>query len=212
MITLFIDSSRNNLFLALVKDNFVLSKKSVESHSKHSNFLMASIEEILKENKLVINNVNNIVVLNGPGSFTGIRVGVTVAKVLAWALNIKLYMLTTLEALKLHVSDDVVISVIKERNDYCYSGIFSKEETQLGYYKTNDLVFNFDKKNISIVSFENDTCALELKQKIEINNDVTFNQITSYDYLKIVNYAISKEAIDPHVALPVYIKKIDVEK
>ena len=119
MISLFIDSSRRELSVALINNDKLISSVNVESYSKHSNFLMNTIKSILKDNTISINDVDNFVVLNGPGSFTGVRVGITISKTLAWVLSKKIYTLSTLEAQKLSVKDDVVISVIKDKNDYC---------------------------------------------------------------------------------------------
>ena len=91
MKTLFIDSSRKSLSIALANENKLLFVSNVNSYSKHSNYLMSEIQNIISNSNLTINDIDNIVVLNGPGSFTGIRVGVTIAKTLAWALNKKLY-------------------------------------------------------------------------------------------------------------------------
>ena len=156
--------------------------------------------------------VDNFVVLNGPGSFTGIRVGVTIAKTICWALSKKLYQLNNLEALKVGVQDEVVICVIPDKVSDSYVGIYTKDNKFEDYTSITSEFLKFDNKSITIVSLEENDFANTLKNKLENNNDVKIRFINQYDYLKVVNYALSKESINPHLAEPVYLKKIDAEK
>lgn len=212
MITLFIDSSRKSLSVALVNCDKLLFVSNVDSHSKHSNFLMNEIKNILNKCNISIYNVDNFVVLNGPGSFTGIRVGVTIAKTICWALSKKLYQLNNLEALKVGVQDEVVICVIPDKVSDSYVGIYTKDNKFEDYTSITSEFLKFDNKSITIVSLEENDFANTLKNKLENNNDVKIRFINQYDYLKVVNYALSKESINPHLAEPVYLKKIDAEK
>ena len=117
MKTLFVDSSRKSLSVALALNDELLLVSNVDSYSKHSNYLMNEIKRILEKFNLKPNDIDNYVVLNGPGSFTGVRVGVTVCKTLAWTLSKKIYKLNNLEALKVGIEDDVVISVIPDKKN-----------------------------------------------------------------------------------------------
>ena len=123
MRTLFIDSSRKSLSIAIATEDKLLFVSNVESHSKHSNFLMNEIKNILEKSNLTIYDIDNFVVLNGPGSFTGIRVGVSIAKTLSWVLSKKLYVLNNLESLKVGVDNELVISVIPDKDTYSYVGL-----------------------------------------------------------------------------------------
>lgn len=89
MKNLFIDSSRKSLSVALSSSDKIIEISNVNSYSKHSNFLMNEIKRILDKFNLVPNDIDNFIVLNGPGSFTGVRVGVTIAKTIAWTLQKK---------------------------------------------------------------------------------------------------------------------------
>ena len=84
MISMFIDTSLPDVSIALVKDGNVLSKVEKQTSGKHSEYVLKFIEDILNENKLSTKDVDEIIVVNGPGSFTGIRIGVTIAKVFAY--------------------------------------------------------------------------------------------------------------------------------
>lgn len=211
MKTLFVDSSRKKLSIALADNNELLLVSNVESYNKHSNYLTNEIEKTLNKFNLELNDIDNYIVLNGPGSFTGIRVGVTVCKTLAWTLSKKLYLLNNLEALKVGIKDDVIISVIPDKSDASYVGIY-KNDTIVEDYIKLDYDFNLIGKNITIVSLENSEYLKSLSEKLSLSNNVKIKIINDYNYLGVINYALSKESINPHIAEPIYLKKIDVEK
>lgn len=212
MKTLFIDSSRKSLSIALANENKLLFVSNVNSYSKHSNYLMSEIQNIISNNDLTVNDIDNIVVLNGPGSFTGIRVGVTIAKTLAWALNKKLYQLNNLIALKTGNYNDVVISVIPDKSSHSYVGIYENSKKVEEYLSIDSDLLNMVKKNITIVCMEQNDFITELKTKLEEKNNVKFCLLEDYNYLEIINLALQEESINPHLAEPIYLKKIDIEK
>ncbi len=210
MKTLFIDSSRRSLSVALVSNDTLLFVSNVDSYSKHSNFLMNEIVNILNKTGNKIYDIDNILVLNGPGSFTGVRVGVTISKTIAWTLSKKLYELTTLKALSLHDDNHVVISVIYDKDTTSYVGIYDEEDVE--DYIDLDNIKQFNGKNITIVSFDDNNFVKLLNNALSKNNNVKIKIIDDYDYIKVVNYALSTKSINPHAAEPVYMKKIDAEK
>lgn len=212
MKTLFIDSSRKSLSVALAEEDKLLFVSNVNSYSKHSNFLMNEIKSILSKSNLKIYDIDNIVVLNGPGSFTGIRVGVTIAKTICWTLSKKLYQLNNLEALKVGINNDMVISVIPDKSSNSYVGIYNLNDSVEDYLWVDDELFNIENKNITIVSMEENDFVNSLKEKLSFNNNVNVNIIKDYDYLKVINYAFLKGNINPHLGEPIYLKKIDAEK
>lgn len=212
MRTLFIDSSRKSLTIALAAEDKLLFISNIDSQSKHSNFLVSEIELILNKANLNVNDIDNIVVLNGPGSFTGIRVGVTIGKTLAWTLNKRLYLVNNLEALKLCIpKNENIISVIYDKLKGSYVGIYNKEIFE-NYISLDDEKLIFNNENINIVSMDENEFVNELYNKLSINNNVNKFITQEYDYLKIINHALSNENINPHLAEPVYLKKIDAEK
>ena len=212
MITLFIDSSRKSLSVALAHSNELLFVSNVNSYSKHSNYLIKEINNILNNVKLTIGDVDNVVVLNGPGSFTGVRVGVTIAKTLAWVLSKKLYQLTALEALGVGLKDEVIITVIPDKKDTSYVGIYEGDLKLEDYLLIDDEKFNFRDKHITISCMYENDFVMNLKEKLRLRNVVSLKILNDYDYLKVINYALTKESINPHAAAPVYLKKIDAEK
>ena len=96
MISLFIDTSLSDVSIALLKDEKLLSLINNNIPGEHSVYVTKYIEDILKENNILPNQIKEIIVINGPGSFTGVRIGVTIAKIFAYLLNIRIVSITSL--------------------------------------------------------------------------------------------------------------------
>ena len=84
MNTLYIDTHSNKIIINLFRDKKVFIKKEIETNNNHSITIMPILVEALNEAKIDVNDLNEIIVVNGPGSFTGVRLGVTIAKTLAY--------------------------------------------------------------------------------------------------------------------------------
>ena len=98
MTTLLIDTSNQPLAVAITNENQILLNHQSNIKKNHSLQLMPVIENLLKEANIVTKDLTEIVVANGPGSYTGLRIGTT-AKTLAYALNIPVYEVSSLKAL-----------------------------------------------------------------------------------------------------------------
>ena len=99
MISLFLDTSSKKLEVILVKDNEVLSKKELESINDHASHLVPFIDEVLKENSMTTKDINKVFVVNGPGSFTGIRIGLSTLKAFSFVDNKKIFSLSSSDLL-----------------------------------------------------------------------------------------------------------------
>ena len=99
MLVLSIDTSSDICSLSLYKNNDFLYYKESNTELKHSVTLFSMITEMLKQTKIKINELDYIAVSNGPGSFTGLRIGVATALGLAYKDNIKIKYINTLKSL-----------------------------------------------------------------------------------------------------------------
>ena len=127
MISLFLDTSSKKLVVILVKDNNVLSKKELESINDHASHLVPFIDEILKENNMTTKDIDKIFVVNGPGSFTGTRIGVTVGKTLAYSNNINVIPVSSLKQYIFSKEGyDYYVSIINDKNNRLYYGILKQ--------------------------------------------------------------------------------------
>lgn len=200
MITLFIDTSTEYLTVALIKDDEIV-KESTVSSSEHSKYAMSEIEKLFAGTKINKRSVNKIMVVVGPGSFTGIRIGVTIAKTYAWACNIKVVPISTLKAYALsYTGYDNYVPFIDARRGYVYSAIYDKKYKPVlddCYIALDELLKKCEKlKNIAFIGKSDKKEILDNKLNV----------------LKIYNYYKNEEGISPHKVLPVYLKKTEAEE
>lgn len=127
MYSLFLDSANLDLNVGLVKDNKLIDSISYPANRKQSELMAVEIKNILDRNNLLVSEIKEVVVTIGPGSYTGIRIALTIAKTLAFSLNIPLYPISTLLSQK--IKDKKTISLINARSNRSYIAIYDDNET-----------------------------------------------------------------------------------
>ncbi|MBQ1827073.1 MAG: tRNA (adenosine(37)-N6)-threonylcarbamoyltransferase complex dimerization subunit type 1 TsaB [Erysipelotrichaceae bacterium] len=118
MYTLGIDTSHRFLLLVLIKDDQIVSKVQSECFKKQSEYIIPELDRMLKELGLSAEDIGRIVVTTGPGSYTGVRIGMTVAKVLGSLMEKEVYVLSTLQ-LYAGLKDCYVIMDARAKRVYC---------------------------------------------------------------------------------------------
>lgn len=183
MYKLFLDTHSEKVTIGFIKDE-ELFVRTVESSKNHSEVCVPLLKEMLGEKKITLKDFDEILVVNGPGSFTGIRIGITIAKVIACSLNIKIKAISSLVCYL--VSDDnkdEKTSVIEENNGFYYS-----------IMKDNKILKEDYSDDIDKLSAMNNI----------VNNDLDILKI--YEYSKNIGYE------NPYTISANYIKKIEAEK
>ena len=99
MITLGIDTSFHYLTLVLFDEDHILASIQKEAFKRQSELVLVEIEQLFLSCGLKPNTLEAIVVTDGPGSYTGLRIGLTIAKVLGSLANVKVYTLSSLQVL-----------------------------------------------------------------------------------------------------------------
>lgn len=129
MLILAFESSAKPASAALVKDGQLLSQYMQCSALTHSRTLLPMAEDMLKNAELKLGDVDLIAVAHGPGSFTGIRIGVSTVKGLAWAAEKPCIGVSTLEAMAWHglASGGYVCPVMDARRSQVYNALFKIE-------------------------------------------------------------------------------------
>ena len=134
MKILAIDTSSKVCSVAILEDNEVINEKHIENELTHSQKLMPMIDEILKECKLSLSDFDLYACSIGPGSFTGVRIGVSTVKAFCDVTNVKVIGVSSLESLayntlnsNIYDNTDIVCSMIDAKNDNVYCGVFKKE-------------------------------------------------------------------------------------
>ena len=130
MRILAVDTSSKNCSVAIVEvdknKNFnVLVEKNNGDEKTHSQKLMPIIDEALREQSLSLDDINLLACCLGPGSFTGIRIGIATVKAFADAKNIPTVGVTSLESLAYNVvQNSIIFPIIDCKNDNVYSALF----------------------------------------------------------------------------------------
>ncbi len=146
MKILSIDTSSNICGVAVLENNVLLKEYSHNNGLTHSETLIPNIKEILENVNLTINDIDLIVCDKGPGSFTGIRIGVATSKAFSDSLDITEIGISSLEALAYNVKENgIICSLIDAKNNNVYVGVF---ENINGKYL---LRRNFSTENIDIL-------------------------------------------------------------
>lgn len=99
MNILAIDTANDVLSIAISKNKVIVAEHTTNIKKDHSSRLMPAVVDLMEEVALTVEELDAIVVGNGPGSYTGTRIGVTTAKTLAWALKIPLFPISSLAML-----------------------------------------------------------------------------------------------------------------
>lgn len=129
MNILAIDTSNVALGVAVVNEEKVLGEYITNVKRDHSVRVMPAIDSLLKDCSLRPEDLTKVVVAKGPGSYTGVRIGVTIAKTLAWTLNIPLVGISSLEILASQVGryfDGYVSPLFDARRGQIYTGLYGK--------------------------------------------------------------------------------------
>ncbi|QMT17983.1 tRNA (adenosine(37)-N6)-threonylcarbamoyltransferase complex dimerization subunit type 1 TsaB [Planococcus maritimus] len=121
-----IDTSNSPLAIALVKDDIVLIEETQNLKINHSLTAMPAIEELMKKAKVAPGDLTQIVVAEGPGSYTGVRIGLTIAKTLAWSLKIPLVSVSSLKVLAANGQgfNGLVCPVMDARRGTAFTGLY----------------------------------------------------------------------------------------
>lgn len=122
MFKLLLDSSNKFLSVGLSKDGKVIDKICYEAWQRQSEMMVTEVDNILKRNKVEKGDLDGVVVGVGPGSYTGVRIGVTIAKTIAYSLKIKLYGKSSLSLLKHR--EIPTICVFNARSGRSYFGVY----------------------------------------------------------------------------------------
>ena len=202
MTLFYIDTTSSYLYTAIVRDNKLLIEKKKNLGKNLSIETVSIVSEMFNEAKIKPNEINKIIVVNGPGSFTGIRIGVTLAKIMAFSFNIPITTITSLEAMSKSIkTDKLIVPIIDARREACYAAIYDNDKVVLeGKYLT------LEKLKMILIGLN--------KDYVFISNDSFSFEVEPYnpDFLNIVNYFQNKENINPHLVNPLYLKLTEAEE
>ena len=219
MKILSIDTASDLCTVAVLEDENCIKEIIVDDARNHSEKIMPVIEQALSETNLNLKDINLFVCDKGPGSFTGIRIGVGTVLAFQDTLNIPCVGISSLEALAYNVKQDgVICSLIDAKNNNVYFGLFklkNKEYTQLNNldFKTIDEAIEILKSCTSHITFVGDG-AITHQNLLETNFEnclfVGNNNLSSYS-LGIAGLSKYKKGIETSL-MPLYLRKSQAER
>ena len=133
-IILNIETATKNCSVALAKEGKTIAYKEIaEQNFSHAEKLHVFIEELLAENQLQFSDLSAIAVSQGPGSYTGLRIGVSSAKGFCYALNIPMIAIDTLQLLakQIHIEEGIIIPMIDARRMEVFTAFYDKNHNQI---------------------------------------------------------------------------------
>lgn len=133
-IILNIETATKNCSVSLANDGITIAcKELATAHFSHAEKLHVFIEELLTENQLQFSDLSAIAVSQGPGSYTGLRIGVSSAKGFCYALNIPMIAIDTLQliAKQIQIEEGIIIPMIDARRMEVFTAFYDKNYQQI---------------------------------------------------------------------------------
>jgi len=211
MKILAIDTTSKICSTAILEDEKVIDENTINNGLTHSENLMPLIVELLERNNINLSEINLISVCVGPGSFTGIRIGIATIKPMAEVYNIPIASVTSLECLAVLNKADTIISLIDARNDQVYAGIFDENVKLKEEYMADDINIVLEK----VSKYEN---AIFVGDGSLLHKDLILEKINSAKFVKkneqnAINIGImgykkyqEKDLKDADSILPIYLR------
>ena len=201
MNELFINTSTKKLVISIIIDNVVKYEHKSDNSNSLSSDIMPIIDEAFKNSNITPKDINTIYVTTGPGSFTGIRIGLTLAKVMAWSLKIKVVPISSLELMSSTNTDKKYIApLIDARRDYVFAALYDNNLNPVisdSYILLDEFKAKLNDKDILFISHDN----FEFE---------TYD--SDYNVLKVVEKHRNDEGVNPHELNPNYLKLTEAEE
>ena len=193
MVTILLDSSNTNLSVGIAKDNTLLDYISYEAWQRQSEYMIVELNKLLEKHNIKKEEITDVMVAKGPGSYTGVRIAITIAKTIAVALNANLYAVSSLRVEK--NGDVPSICLINARSNRSYVGVYQGQDVILNdCIMKNDEVMKYiedhpdynvcgDTKYLNVEGIESNTMKemLDLKDSLESINPLSLKPVYMKD-------------------------------
>ena len=138
MFSILLDSSNTSLTVGLAKDDILLESISYEAWQTQSEHMIPELDKLLDKYDVIRNQISEVVVAIGPGSYTGVRIAITIAKTIAAVLPVKVYAISSLRCQK--DGKNPSICVINARSGRSYFGVYEDDKVLV-----EDMILTNDK-------------------------------------------------------------------
>lgn len=222
MSILAIDTSNYTLGVALLEEDKVIGEYITNVKVNHSVRAMPAIQTLMKDCGVEPNQLTKIVVAKGPGSYTGVRIGVTIAKTLAWSLNIPIVGVSSLEVLAAHTGryfKGLVAPLFDARRGQIYTGLYQYQNGMLETViedqnlLTVDWVEKLKSLNQPVLFVGNDLPIHREVIESELKEQAFFADITEHNPrpAELGLLGRDRQGEDIHSFVPNYIRLVEAE-
>lgn len=210
MKVLAFDTSSKALSLAILEDKQVLAETTINIKKNHSITLMPAIDFLMESLDWTPKDLDRIVVAEGPGSYTGLRIAVATAKTLAHTLNIELVGMSSLLALVPYQQEGLFVPLMDARRNNVYAGFYENAkpvmpEAHLPFEGVIELI-----KGASQVTFVGEVGPFV--EQIQEHLPRTNFKETLPNAANLALLAWDKEADSLHDFVPNYLKRVEAEE
>ena len=210
MKVLAFDTSSKALSLAISEDKQVLAETMINIKKNHSITLMPAIDFLMSSLDLTPKDLDRIVVAEGPGSYTGLRIAVATAKTLAHTLNIELVGMSSLLALVPRQQEGLLVPLMDARRNNVYAGFYENAkpvmpEAHLSFAEVLEQV-----KDAEQVTFVGEVGPFV--EQIQEQLPQASYQETLPNAANLALWALDKKAASLHDFVPNYLKRVEAEE
>lgn len=210
MKVLAFDTSSKALSLAILEDKQVLAEMTINIKKNHSITLMPAIDFLMASLDWTPKDLDRIVVAEGPGSYTGLRIAVATAKTLAHTLNIELVGMSSLLSLVPYQQEGLLVPLMDARRNNVYAGFYENAkpvipEAHLPFEQVIELI-----KGASQVTFVGEVGPFV--EQIQEHLPRTNFKETLPNAANLALWAWDKEADSLHDFVPNYLKRVEAEE
>lgn len=148
MKILAIDTSTMMSTITIVEDGKILGDFSISQEETHSEMLVSLVDRMLKDLKIKLEEIDLYAIAKGPGSFTGLRIGMASIKAMAQVFDKPIVGVSTLEAMAFPIlSDGLIVPIIDARGKRFFTGIYKREDGNLSMER-EDILTLADLENL----------------------------------------------------------------
>jgi len=221
MKVLAMDTSNPTMAVAIMEDQKILGQLQTMVNKTHSKTLMPAIDFLMKSVGLTPADLDRIAVAQGPGSYTGLRIGVTTAKTLANTLSIDLVGISSLKTIAANCIDeqDWIVPIFDARRENVYAGIYQWKKHKLiniledQHISLENLLDQLKDQPCRFVGVDVKKFQPQISEKLPL---AKINSIAQWDYpngVVLSQLAQDESPVsDIHQFLPNYLKRVEAEE